>query len=270
MTNKDENKTIHELLNLAGRTALVTGGAGHLGKAISRALAELGAHVVVASRSIESCERFAGELVEEGFTASPLQLDISDSASRKAAVDTLLADGHSIDVLVNNAYAFLEKPIDEITDDEFTATIETSLTGTFRLSQLVSIPMRRAGCGSIINIASMYAMVGSYPEMYEDVPLCISPSYHASKGGLLQLTRYLAVYWAQYGIRVNAISPGTFGSISLKRDHPEIIKRLEQRVPLKRIGEPHELKGVIMLLASDAGSYITGANLVVDGGWTAW
>ena len=130
--------------------------------------------------------------------------------------------------------------------------------------------MRRQMSGSIINIASMYGMVGSYPEMYKGLDACISPSYHAAKGGLIHLTRYLAVYWSEYGIRVNSISPGTFPKEAVKSNNPEFYGRLVDRVPLKRVGIPHEIKGVVALLASGAGSYITGANFVVDGGWTAW
>lgn len=264
------DKSVVELFRLDGKVAVVTGGAGHLGRAMSAALAELGAHVVIASRGVEKCEVFAEELRQKGFSASAMGMDLSDETSCKKAVDHMVADHGRIDVLVNNSYSFLEKRIDEISSEEFMATLNISVAGTFRLSQLVSLVMRNNGGGSVINLASMYGLVGSYPEMYKGLPACISPSYHAAKGGIVQLTRYLAVYWAEFGIRVNSISPGTFPKDTLRKDNPEFLRRLEEKVPLKRVGRPVELKGAVALLASEAGSYMTGTNLVVDGGWTAW
>ena len=128
----------------------------------------------------------------------------------------------------------------------------------------------REAPGSIINIASMYGVVASYPSAYEGVPFNSPPAYHSLKGGLIHLTRHLAAYWAKYSIRVNAISPGAFPRAEQRRTLTELISRLEEKVPMNRMGDPEELKGVVLLLASDAGSYITGQNLLVDGGWTAW
>lgn len=264
------DRSVMELFRLDQKVAMVTGGAGHLGRAMSYALAELGAQVVIASRNMEKCETLAAELRQAGFLASALALDIGDETSCQAATDKVVAEQGRIDILVNNSYPFLEKRIDEISTDEFSTTLQAAVTGTFRLSQLVSLPMRKHGGGSIINLASMYGMVGSYPEMYKGLTACISPSYHAAKGGILQMTRYLAVYWAEFGIRVNSISPGSFPKGTLRRDNPEFLARLEEKIPLKRVGRPAELKGAVALLASDAGSYITGSNLVIDGGWTAW
>ena len=258
------------LFDLSGRVALVTGGAGHLGKALVYALAELGAHVVIASRSKAHCDEAVQELIGRGFKASALEIDIHNEASQRQAVDQLLAAYGRFDVLVNNAYPFLEKSIDDISNDEFTNTIDAALAGTFRLSQLASLAMRKSDGGSVINIASMYGMVGSYPEVYKGTGGCISPAYHAAKGGLLQLTRYLAVYWAEFNIRVNSISPGAFPKDSVKKDKPEFAARLEDKIPLRRFGHPAELKGAVALLASDAGRYLTGANIIIDGGWTAW
>ena len=124
--------------------------------------------------------------------------------------------------------------------------------------------------GSIINIASMYGVVASYPDAYIDLPINSPPVYHGLKGGLIHLTRHLAAYWAQYGVRVNAISPGPFPAPRVTNALPEFISRLEKRTPMGRMGQPEELKGLVVLLASDAGTYITGQNILVDGGWTAW
>jgi gluconate 5-dehydrogenase len=264
------NRPVLEQLRLDGRVALVTGGGGHLGSAMCWTLAELGACVVAASRCTEHCAGLAQEIRQAGYHAAAAELDIADEGSCRRAVDGIATTHGRLDILVNNAYPFREKRIDEIANADFDVTLTAAITGTFRLSQLVSLLMRRNGGGTIINIGSMYGMVGSYPDVYEGLQACSSPCYHAAKGGILHLTRHLAVYWAKYGIRVNCISPGAFPKEVVRRDQPEFHGRLVARVPLGRTGRPEELKGAIALLASDAGSYITGANLVVDGGWTAW
>jgi len=266
----NKEKSIQELFDLTGKTALVTGATGRLGPAMSRTLAELGAQVIVGSRSAEKAAKFADELKEAGHQASTVTIDIGSETSCRSAINDISNRFGQLDILVNNAYSFLEKRIDDISNEEINLTLETGLTGTFRLSQLASEIMRANGDGSIINIGSMYGLVGSYPDVYQGTPACISPSYHMAKGGLLQLTRYLAVYWAEFGIRVNALTPGAFPAESVREKLPEFMDRLEDRVPLKRIGRPEELKGAIALLASEAGSYMTGQNIVIDGGWTAW
>jgi gluconate 5-dehydrogenase len=259
-----------QLFDLTGKIALITGGSGHLGSAFSATLAELGAHVLIGARDAAKAAPLAESLRSSGLTADPFAIGIGDAVASQEAVNQIIGRHGRIDILINNAYAFLEKRIDEISDEEINKTLEIGLTGTFRLSQQVAEQMKKTGGGSIINIASMYGMVGSYPDVYKGTPACISPSYHMAKGGLIQLTRYLAVYWAEHGIRVNAISPGAFPKEAVREKLPEFLGRLEDRIPMKRIGRPEELKGAIALLASQAGSYITGQNLVVDGGWTAW
>lgn len=153
---------------------------------------------------------------------------------------------------------------------DFEETLRIGVIGYFLASQAVAKVMQRQKHGSIINIASMYGMVGSYPEIYKGLPACISPNYHAAKGGIIQMTRYMAVYWAQYNIRVNSVSPGPFPQDKVRQQIPELTPRLEAKVPLGRTGKPGDLKGAIVFLACEASSFITGHNLVVDGGWTAW
>jgi NAD(P)-dependent dehydrogenase (short-subunit alcohol dehydrogenase family) len=125
----------------------------------------------------------------------------------------------------------------------------------------------RGAPGSVIMLGSMYGLVASYPDAYEGLTPASPAAYHALKGGIIHLTRHLAVYWAADGVRVNCLSPGPFPA---PRVSPELIERLQRRSPMGRMGKPHELKGAIVFLASDASSYVTGQNLVVDGGWTAW
>jgi gluconate 5-dehydrogenase len=176
-----------------------------------------------------------------------------------------------VDVLVNNAYGTTAPGIDSATAEDFDRAYHVGVTAYFLLAREVAAHLRQRGApGAIINIASMYGVVASYPSAYEGLPVNSPPNYHGLKGGLVHLTRHLAVYWAKDNIRVNAISPGPFPKAETFEHLPEFIERLEQKVPLGRMGQPAELKGAVLLLASDAGSYITGQNLLVDGGWTAW
>ena len=172
---------------------------------------------------------------------------------------------------MNNAYGATAPDIEDATAEDFDRAYHVGVTAYFLLAREVMLHLReRKSPGSIINIASMYGVVASYPSAYDGLPVNSPPVYHGVKGGLIHLTRHLAAYWARYNIRVNAISPGPFPKPQMKERLPEFIRRLEEKVPLGRMGGPQELKGAVVLLASDAGSYITGQNLLVDGGWTAW
>ena len=167
-----------------------------------------------------------------------------------------------IDVLVNNAYGGTAPTIESATAEDFDRAYHTGVTAYFLLAREVVRHLRgRQAPGSIINIASMYGVVASYPEAYTDLPFNSPPNYHGLKGGIVHLTRHLAVYWAEDRVRVNAIAPGPFPSPKVRARSPEFIERLSQRVPMGRMGEPEELKGMVVLLASDAGSYITGQNI---------
>jgi len=259
--------TLSQLFSLDGKVALVTGGAGVLGTAMCRGLAQAGARVVVASRSLEKCRALAEELGPQHFA---IAVDLGDEENTRAAIDDVVGRAGRLDVLVNNGYNGPLARLDTATADDFTRSLAVGVTGQFVAAQQAARHMRAAGGGSIINVASMYGIVASYPEAYEGLDTCSPPNYHATKGALVQLTRHLAVYWACDGIRVNCLSPGAFPHHPLRERMPEFIQRLETHVPMKRMGEPFELMGAVVFLASDASSYCTGHNLVVDGGWTAW
>ena len=263
--------TIGELLDLTGRVAVVTGGAGHLGTAMSEALSEAGAHVVVASRSLDRCREVADRLSSAGPKAMAVQLDTTKEASMFAVVDQVVREFGRVDVLVNNAYsAKAHRSPEDIPVDVFESALHNNVVAYHCMVKACTPHMRNAGKGSIINIASMYGMVCPHFSIYRDSDYFSPIHYHATKGGVIQITRYLAGYFAADKIRVNAISPGAFPRASIREDAAWFEEELSKQNPMGRVGEPHELKGVIVLLASDASTYITGQNLVVDGGWTMW
>ena len=260
--------TVHDLFSLNGRVALITGASGWLGSAMSRALAEAGARVVVTSRELEKARTFAASL--PGSEHLGLQLDLVNTESFGAFVHEVVQRMGQLDVLVNNGYSGSAASIQAADAADFDRSYHAGVSSYFVLAREAANHMRARGGGSIINIASMYGVVGSYPEAYAGLNVNSPPAYHALKGALVHLTRHLAVYWAKDGIRVNAISPGPFPPPRVSDALPEFIPRLEAKSPMGRMGQPHELKGLVVLLASAAGSYITGQNLLVDGGWTAW
>lgn len=264
-----QEPTIQQLFDLTGRVAVVTGASGWLGAAMSHALAEAGATLAVTSRSADKAAEFAATLPGSGHVGLAFAQDDTDAIP--AFVDQVVDRLGKVDILVNNAYGGTAADIDDATAEEFDQAYHTGVTSYFMLARAVVHHLReRSAPGSIINIGSMYGVVASYPEAYEDVPVNSPPIYHGLKGGIIHLTRHLAVYWAKDNVRVNVISPGPFPSQKVKDSMPEFIERLETKTPMNRMGLPHELKGLAVLLASDAGSYITGQNILVDGGWTAW
>ncbi len=265
----DAERSIHDLFDLHGRVAIVTGAAGWLGSAMSRALAEAGAQVVVTSRDPARAADFAATLPGDGHVGLGFQMDYADSIPEFVA--QVVRQKKRIDILVNNAYGGTAPSIDTATAEDFDRAYHTGVTSYFLLAREVVFHLRqRRAPGSIINIGSMYGVVASYPDAYTGLGINSPPNYHGVKGGIIHLTRHLAVYWAADRVRVNVISPGPFPSPRVKDAMPEFIERLEAKTPLGRMGMPEELKGITVLLASDAGSYITGQNILVDGGWTAW
>ena len=259
--------SLRELFDLSGKVAIVTGGAGYLGTAMSEALADAGARVVVASRDLAKCERLAKLM---GAYHLGLQLDQDKPESITALVEETVKRMGRVDVLVNNAYRGTLPSIDSATPEDFDKSLHTGVTGYFLLAREAAKHMRAVGGGSVVNIASMYGLVASYPEVYVGFDAKSPPNYHATKGAVVHLTRHLAVYWAKDNIRVNTISPGPFPHDTTRAAMPEFIRRLETKVPMGRMGEAWELKGAVAFLASRASSYMTGQNLVIDGGWTAW
>ena len=263
-----------KLFRLDGRVALVTGAAGYLGRSISSILAEAGAQVLLNGRSAKVTE-LASELKERGLKASAVVFDVMAEAEVEAAIKGIETEYGRLDILVNNAYSGRTGTVETATSEDFRAAYEIAVTDAFRLVQasrhlLVAAARNNPGGAAVINIASMYGMVSPDPSLYGDSGMNNPPFYGAAKGGLIQLTRYLACHLAGSKIRVNSISPGPFPPPKIAVEKPDFYERLCSRNPMGRIGDPDELRGPVLLLASDAGSYITGINLPVDGGWTAW
>lgn len=260
--------TISQLFDLSGRVALITGGSGHLGRSLSRALAEAGASVVVASRDRERAQSVADELPIHGSAMHHgVVLDQLNPDSIQQGFDAAVAIAGQVDILVNNGQQGHARDLTNVTAEEFSKDLQNA-TGYFLLARhLRDHVVQRGAAGSIVMIGSMYGVVGSYPEAYAGVCVASPVQYHALKGGIVHMTRHLAVYWAKDRVRVNCLSPGPFPS---EKAPAAMVERLVTKSPMGRMGEPQELKGPLLLLASDAGTYITGQNLLVDGGWTAW
>ena len=261
----DMTKTNEELFDLRNRVAMVTGGTGHLGTAFCQTLAEAGARVIVTSRSLEKAQLAASNLPGEGHLGLALAQKFEQSISRVIA-DAISACGR-IDILVNNGTQGAPDDWKTVDQQKFNDQLANA-SAYFLLGRLFRDHIvERDGKGSLINVGSMYGVVGSYPDAYEGICNASPASYHALKGGVIHMTRHLAVYWASDGVRVNCLSPGPFPGPSAPQ---AMVERLRTKSPMNRMGTPDELKGALLLLASEAGSYITGQNIIVDGGWTAW
>ena len=259
-------RTVPELFDLTGRIAVVTGGAGLYGRPIVSALAEVGAHVVVAARDVDGCEAVAERVRTAGMSASAHRLDLTDEASVVELCRSVVAEHGAIDVLVNNAVARAGGTIDATSAAEWDATSAVNSRGLFLMCKHASAPMVERGRGVMVNVASIYGMVGADFGIYEGTDLS-SPAFYAyDKGGMITLTRHLASWLGRHGVRVNCVSPGGLRT----DDQPApFVASYERRVPLHRLAGPEDIKGVVAFLASDAAQYITGVNLAVDGGWTA-
>jgi NAD(P)-dependent dehydrogenase (short-subunit alcohol dehydrogenase family) len=261
-----------DMFRLDGRVAVVTGGTGHLGVSMASVLAEAGATVVVASRDQARCARVSAEIAgaNPAATVVPAALDIASRDSILRCFADAAGRFGGVDILVNNAVFGAANTIEEMTDDEWGRGIDGTLNSVFRCISTVVPVMRQRGGGTILNVASMYGFVSPDPRTYTVAPQFANPpSYGAAKAGVLQLTRYAACHLARYGIRVNAVSPGPFPSERVQRTEA-FVRELAGRTALGRIGRPDELKGAVLFLCSGASSYVTGHNLVVDGGWTVW
>ena len=248
-----------EEFSLQERVAVVTGGGQSLGLAISRALHGAGAEMVIAEVNDETGPEAAEEL--EGTF---VHTDVTDPASVHAMVETVIEEHGRIDVLVNNAGIVHNIPSEEVPDEEWLAVISVNLNGVFWCCREVGKAMLERGSGSIVNIASMSGIVSNHPQP--------QAAYNASKAGVITLTKSLAGEWASRGVRVNSISPGYIRTplTELGMSKTEWADVWLSSTPLGRLAEPQEIAPAVLYLASDAASFATGTNLVIDGGYTSW
>ena len=246
------------LFDLTGQTALVTGASRGLGQYFARALAGAGANLILTSRREKDLSPFVAEIEAMGRRATPLALDVRDPLSIEAMAKAVDAAVPQVHILVNNAGCNVRKPALDITWDDWNLVLETNLRGTFFVAQAIARGMVRHGYGRIINIGSVTSVFG-----YAG----LAP-YGASRGGTRQLTMSLADDWGRHGITVNCLSPGWFETAQNRAmyQNQEWVDYLTDRIPLKRPGEPHDLDGAVVFLASEASRYITGQTLLVDGG----
>lgn len=266
------------LFDLRGRVAVVTGGAGLLGAHFCAGLAEHGADVAVVDLYEDAAVELAASLTGRfGTRAVGIGCDVSDPSAVDAMVVQVMGTLGTINILHNNAASKSDDlsaffaPSEDYDIDEWRKIMSVNLDGLFLVARAVGKQMIRQGSGSIIQTASIYGVVGPDNRIYEGShylgrEINTPAVYAASKGGVVALTRYLATTWAQHGVRVNTLTPGGVES----GQNETFTSKYAARVPMGRMGQPHEMVGALVFLASDASSYVTGQNLVVDGGLTAW
>jgi gluconate 5-dehydrogenase len=262
--------TILEAFDLTGRAAVVTGGGTHLGRAMATALAELGASVVIASRREQLCKQVAAEMRENGLDVTGQGCDVTVEAEVNALVDAVVTAHGRLDVIVCNAGGSAA-PATHIPDgdvDEFMATLDLNVKSTYLCAQAAARVMVGQRSGSIITIGSIHGSLSTDKRFYDIVGgKRGGPAYQSAKGAIINLTRNLATQLGEYGITANCISPG---QIPKPDASPALVKRCAEYIPLNRGGRADDLKGAVALLASPAGAWMTGHNLIVDGGWSVW
>lgn len=260
-----------ELFDLNGRVALVTGGGTHLGRAMAEALAAQGADTYIVGRRIDVLEEAAESMRARGWSCREMTMDITDERQVDRVVDHIAEEAGPLDIVVCNAGASFETEYPPFTDvSNLVRTIESHVVGTITTANSAARYMAQRGSGSIITISSVHGSLAADPRLYENLTQMSrrsSLAYQTSKAALLGVTRNLAAELGRSGIRVNCISPG---HIPKDTADPEFVKRVVNGNALGITGIPDDLKGAVVLLASDAGRFITGQNLLIDAGWSIW
>ena len=250
--------------SLEGKVILLTGGAGLYGRGLTADLAAAGAQLVIASRNVEALEKVANEEHLEGRTVTAMSLDQADETSVTRLRDAVLSQFGRIDGLVNNAVARPMKSPDHT--EGWIESMRVNATGLYLITSIIGKTICEVGKGSIVNIGSMQGMIGPSPELYAGTNMGLPPpDYFFHKGGMINFTRYYASVFGPQGVRVNCLSPGGFFN-----NQPEpFLSRYQEHTMLNRMANPEDLGGSVIFLLSDASSYVTGANLAVDGGYSA-
>lgn len=261
-----------DLFRLEKKVAVVTGALGQLGTELTKTLGTFGADIVITDLDEKLCKSRAEQLEEEGYGHFYGQeCDVTNPKTIESLRDFLQNNLTGLDILVNCAGIGVYTPFEERTQEELDGVIDVNLKGTINCSRILGELMKTKG-GSIINIGSIYGQVSSDRRIYGDSKRNNSEIYSATKAGVIHFTKYLATYWAEYNIRVNCISPG--GIINVKKvtkeEYMEFVNKYSNKVPMARMANVDDIVGPIVFLASDSSKYITGQNLTIDGGFTAW
>lgn len=259
-----------DMFDMTGRNVLITGATGHLGRAMVQCLASAGAHVYANARSLARYESSVAALDLPAHATSPAIFDVTNDDEVSAFFDTLRGPLHS---LVNNAYAGGAGDIQHSTAQQYLDSFDVTVAAAHRMLThglpALKLAVTESADASVINVGSMYGIVTPTPELYDSGAVANPPYYGAAKAALDHWSRYAAREMAPFGIRVNSIAPGPFPSSETQQSQTAFVQRLAKRAPLGRIGQPEDLRGPLLLLTSPASSYMTGATLVVDGGWVS-
>lgn len=252
------------LFSCSNKVAIVAGGCGLLGREIVKGLTDFGATVYIADTEKEKAEK-----VIKNNNIRYIYLDITSENSIEESTSNIVKEHGKIDILVNSAYPQTNDwglKFEQVQFESLKKNLDDHLGGYFMCCQMVAEKMKLQGGGSIINLASIYGVVGPDFSIYDGTEMTMPAAYAAIKGGIITLTKYIATYYGKYNIRANAISPGGI----FDNQHPSFVENYSKKTPLGRMGLPNEIVGAVVFLASDASSYVTGHNIIVDGGWTAW
>lgn len=253
----------HQLFDITDKVVLITGAGRGLGAALAEGFAAAGARLALGDLNEDSARATAGRIQAQGGAALSARCDIRSPAEVQALCDAALEAYGALDVLVSNAGINIPKPAEELAPEEWDQVVGTNLTGTFICCRAAGAIMLRRGSGSIITICSIHGHVGSYVHQ--------AVAYNASKAGVINMTRSLALEWGERGVRVNGISPGPLATelMTARLANPEYVRKLKERMAIKRVGTPEDVVGAALFLASPAAAWVTGQILAVDGGWLA-
>ena len=251
-----------ELFNLTDRKALVTGAGRGIGRVMAISLAQIGCDIAILEKNMKDAHNVAEEINKLGKRALAIKVDVTKKADIEKAFTAAAKQLGRLDIVINNAGVCIHEAAEDTPEEHYDFVVDTDMKGVFLCCQAAAALMKPQKKGSIINIASMSGSIANYPQK--------QAHYNAAKAGVILLTKCLAVEWVDYGIRVNSISPGyTRTEMTVKLSAPEMIVQWESMIPMRRMADPQELAGAAIYLASDASSYTTGSDIIVDGGYTA-